>query len=143
MDIGRAAAGDLPAIRDLLRACDLRDEDVGGPGQHFFTARSGPELAGCIGLEVHGPDALLRSFAVAPGRRGRGLGAALHDRAVEEARALGIRRLYLLTTTVRERAARGGFVDVPREQVPPPIRDGAQFRSLCPASASCMMLRIG
>jgi len=143
MDIRRAVAGDLPEIRALLRACDLRDEDVGEAGQLFLIARNRPELAGCIGVDVHGQDALLRSFAVAPACRGRGLGAALHDRAVEEARALGVRRLFLLTSTVRERAARSGFEDVPREELPASIRDSAQVRSLCPATAACMQLRIG
>ena len=143
MDIGRAAAGDLPEIRALLRACDLRDEDVGEAGQLFLVARIGPEMAGCIALEVHGQDALLRSFAVSPACRGRGLGAALHERAVEEARALAVRRLFLLTSTVRERAARSGFEDVPREAVPASIREGAQFGLLCPATSACMQLRIG
>jgi amino-acid N-acetyltransferase len=143
MDIGRAVTGDLPGIRALLRACDLRDEDVGEAGHLFLIARSGPELTGCIGVEVHGQDALLRSFAVSPACRGRGLGAALHDRAVEEARTLGVRRLFLLTSTVRERAARSGFEDFPREDLPASIREGPQVRSLCPATATCMQLRIG
>jgi len=143
MDIRRAVAGDLPEIRALLRACDLRDEDVGEAGQLFLIARNRPELAGCIGVEVHGQDALLRSFAVAPACRGRGRGAALHDRAVEEARALGVRRLFILTSTARDRAARSGFEDFPREDLPASIRDGAQVGSLCPATAACMQLRIG
>lgn len=142
MEIGWASAGDLPEIRALLRACGLPDDDVGTPGQRFLVARSGAGPLGCIGLEVHGPDALLRSFAVAPAQRRRGVGAALHDRAVKEAAALGVRRLYLLTTTVRERALRHGFADVPRELVPASIREGAQFRSLCPATAACMVLRV-
>jgi N-acetylglutamate synthase-like GNAT family acetyltransferase len=142
MDIGWASDGDLPEIRALLRACALQDDDVGRPGQRFLVARSGAELLGCIGFEVHGQDGLLRSFAVAPGQRRRGLGAALHDRAVKEAAALGVRRLFLLTTTVRERALRAGFMDVPRELVPASIREGDQFRSLCPASAACMVLRL-
>jgi amino-acid N-acetyltransferase len=142
MDIGRAAAGDLPAIRALLRSCDLRDDDVGEAGQHFFLARGGADLAGCIGIEVHGQDALLRSFAVSPAWRRQGLGAALHERAMTMARELGIRDLYLLTTTVRERALRDGFEDVARETVPEAIREGSQFRGLCPASAACMRARV-
>jgi amino-acid N-acetyltransferase len=142
MEVGRAAAADLPGIRALLRDCDLRVEDVGAAGQDYFVARDGAALAGCIGLEIHGRDGLLRSFAVAPAWRRRGIGAALHDRAVEEARARGVRRLFLLTTTVRERALRAGFVDVPRSQVPASIRDGEQFRTLCPSTATCMELRL-
>ena len=98
---------------------------------------------GCIGLEVHGRAGLLRSFAVAPAWRHRGLGASLQAAAVELARAAGIGALYILTTTVRERALRDGFEDVAREAVPAAIRAGSQFRGLCPASAACMRLRVG
>ena len=143
MDIGAAAAGDLPAIRDLLRGCALSPDDVGGMGaQRLLVAREGGELLGCIGLEVHGEAGLLRSFAVAPAFRRRGVGAALHDAAVALARGLGIRDLYILTTTVRERALHGGFEDVERGSVPEAIREGSQFRGLCPASAACMRLRV-
>jgi amino-acid N-acetyltransferase len=139
MDIGPASAGDLPAIRDLLRGCGLAAADVDGrDGQRFLVAREGGELLGCIGLEVHGAAGLLRSFAVSQAHRRRGLGAVLHDRAVEMARGLGVRELFILTTTVRERALRDGFVDVPREEVPPSIREGSQFQGMCPATAACM-----
>jgi amino-acid N-acetyltransferase len=66
----------------------------------------------------------------------------LHERAVELARDLGIRDLFILTTTVRERALRDGFEDVAREVVPAAIREGSQFQGLCPASAACMRLRL-
>ena len=143
MDIGPASAGELPAIRDLLRACALSPDDVDGEGtQRLLVAREGRELLGCIGLEVHGEAGLLRSFAVAPSHRRRGVGAALNEAAVGLARELGIRDLYILTTTVRERALRAGFEDVAREGVPAVIREGSQFRGQCPASAACMRLRV-
>lgn len=131
-------------MRSLLEACGLDSSDVaGGPAQRFLVARAGGEIVGCIGLEIHGPSGLLRSFAVAPAWRRHGLGAALHAAAREMARAEGVRELYILTTTVRERALRDGFEDVARERVPEAIREGSQFRGLCPASAACMRLRLG
>jgi amino-acid N-acetyltransferase len=143
MDIGPAAAGDLPAIRDLLLACALSPDDVDGAGdQRLLIAREGEKLAGCIGLEVNGEAGLLRSFAVAPAFRRRGVGASLHDAAVALARGLGIRDLYILTTTVRERALRDGFEDVERGSVPAAIREGSQFNGQCPASAACMRMRV-
>jgi amino-acid N-acetyltransferase len=143
MDIGPAAAGDMPAIRALLLTCELRADDVDGTGaQAILIAREGGGLAGCIGLEVHGQAGLLRSFAVAPAFRRRGVGATLHDAAVALARALGIRDLYILTTTVRERALRDGFEDVERGSVPAAIREGRQFNGQCPASAACMRMRV-
>jgi amino-acid N-acetyltransferase len=143
MDIGPASAGDLPAIRDLLRGCALSADDVDGSGaQRFLAARELGAMAGCIGLEVHGEAGLLRSFAVAPAFRRRGVGAALHDAAVGVARGLGVKDLYILTTTVRERALGDGFEDVARESVPAAIREGSQFKGQCPASAACMRLRV-
>jgi amino-acid N-acetyltransferase len=143
VDVAPATPVDLPAVRELLLACDLRVEDVGGEGQHFLLAREGGNLLGCIGLEIHGEAGLLRSFAVAPAARRRGIGAVLNEAALRLARSLSVRDLYLLTTTVRERALRDGFVDVPREEVPETIRAGPQFQGLCPAAAACMRRRIG
>jgi amino-acid N-acetyltransferase len=143
MDIGPASAGDLPAIRDLLQGCALSADDVNGSGaQRFLVAREGGAVAGCIGLEVHGEAGLLRSFAVGPAFRRRGVGAALHDAAVGMARGLGVKDLYILTTTVRERALGDGFEDVARESVPEGIRQGSQFQGSCPASAACMRLGV-
>jgi amino-acid N-acetyltransferase len=142
VEIREAAPGDLPAIRELLAACGLPTADVGGAGQRYLAATRCGALLGCIGLEGHGRAGLLRSFAVAPGERRRGLGAALHDRAVELARALGIGELWILTTTARERALRSGFAEAARDEVPEGIRVSAQFRGLCPASASCLRTRV-
>ncbi|MGA8890282.1 MAG: arsenic resistance N-acetyltransferase ArsN2 [Anaeromyxobacteraceae bacterium] len=144
MEVRPATRDDLPAIRALLEASALPAADVDGEGaQRLLVAREDGRLAGCIGLEVHGDAGLLRSFAVAPPLRRRGIGAALHDAAVVQARTLGVRDLYVLTTTVKERALRTGFEEVAREQVPEALRAGAQFRSLCPASAACLRLRLG
>jgi len=142
VDVAPATPADLPAVRELLLACDLRIEDVGGEGQHFLLAREGGNLLGCIGLEIHGEAGLLRSFAVAPAARRRGIGAVLNDAALGLARSLSVRDLFILTTTVRERALRDGFVDVPREEVPEAIRAGPQFRGLCSATAACMRRRL-
>ncbi|MEI6226024.1 MAG: GNAT family N-acetyltransferase [Deltaproteobacteria bacterium] len=142
MDVASATPADLPAVRELLLACDLRIEDVGGEGQHFLLAREGRDLLGCIGLEIHGEAGLLRSFAVAPAARRRGIGAVLNQAAIALARSFSVRDLYVLTTTVRERALRDGFVDVPREEVPEAIRAGPQFQGLCSATAACMRRRL-
>lgn len=144
MEVRPATRDDLPAIRALLEDSALPASDVDGEGsQEFLVAREDGRLAGCIGLEVHGPAGLLRSFAVPSALRRRGIGAALHEAAVARARALGVRDLYVLTTTVKERALRTGFEEVAREEVPEALREGAQFRSLCPASAACLRLRLG
>ncbi len=142
MEIVPATTEDLADLRGLVRSCGLRDEDMGLPGQRFLVAREEGRPVGCIGLEVHGAAGLLRSFAVEPGSRGRGVGRALHGRALALARELGLRDLFILTTTVREMALAWGFEEVGRDVVPEAIRQGEQFRSLCPATASCLRLRV-
>ena len=54
-------------------------------------------LVGCVGIETAGDVALLRMLAVAPERRGEGLGYVLVEAATERARSQGVRRLYLVT----------------------------------------------
>ena len=134
---------DLPAIRTLLAGLALPAEDVGGPAQAFLVAREGGALAGCVGLERCGEDALLRSLAVVPRLQGAGLGRALHAQALEAARAQGLRALYLLTTTAAPFFERAGFVRVDRASAPAPIAASPEFSALCPASAVCMRLALG
>ena len=53
-------------------------------------------------------------------------------------RAEGLRTIVLLTQTAESFFAKRGYALTPREQVPEPIRQTAEFRSLCPATAACM-----
>jgi amino-acid N-acetyltransferase len=57
---------------------------------------------------------------------------------IAEAESRGIRGLYLLTTTAERYFPSFGFREVPRDQVPDDVRETAEFRSACPASATVM-----
>jgi arsenate reductase len=133
---------DVPAIRALLTSLGLPAQDVGGPAQSFLVVCEGEALAGCVGLERCGEDALLRSLAVVPRLQGAGLGRALRAQAVEAARAQGLRTLYLLTTTAAPFFERAGFARVDRAAAPAPIAASPEFSALCPASAVCMRLAL-
>ncbi len=61
------------------------------PGDHDVP------LVGCVAIERIEDAGLLRMLAVAPERRGEGLGYLLVDTASEKARREGIRSLYLVT----------------------------------------------
>jgi N-acetylglutamate synthase-like GNAT family acetyltransferase len=54
-------------------------------------------IAACVAIEPAGDDALLRLLAVAPERRGEGLGYLLLETAMRKARAEGALHLYLVT----------------------------------------------
>jgi len=131
-----------PEARDLLAASDLPVEDLEhGSGTLLFGCVSGGMLAGIIGLELHGADALLRSLAVTGAERGSGLGAALVYHVEAQAADRGVRTVYLLTTTAETYFERLGYRLAARDQAPPAIRRSSQFSGLCPSSASFMMKR--
>ncbi len=133
-----ATAGDAAAIAALLATCGLPSHDIGAHLDHFLVARDGERLVGTIGLEVHGAEGLLRSLAVVEDRRGGGIARRLYAALLVHARATGVRRLHLLTTTAEGFFALLGFRPVPRESVPDAIRATEEFRALCPATALCM-----
>jgi N-acetylglutamate synthase-like GNAT family acetyltransferase len=80
----------------------------------------------------------VRSFAVAPNWRGRGVGKELGTALLQRAVAAGVRKVYLLTNTIRELAARHGFREIPRDEVPAAVRESVEFRLNCCDTAVAM-----
>lgn len=136
-----ARPSDAAAIERLLVASSLPTAGVAESLGGFIVADSDGEIVGVAGLEDGGDSALLRSVAVAPAWRSRGLGRALVTRAIANAESRGLRALYLLTTTAERYFPSFGFVPTMRESVPEPVRASREFQDLCPASAVVMMRR--
>ena len=133
-----ARAADLPAVERLLLANGLPLDGVKEALGSFVVAQAGDDVVGVAGVEVCRDNALLRSVAVAPEWRSRGLGRALVTRAIADAGARGIRALYLLTTTAERYFPSFGFERISRDDVPDDVRATAEFRTACPASAAVM-----
>jgi amino-acid N-acetyltransferase len=138
LTVRSATAADAPAIRDLLERSGLPTSDLSTARAEFVIADGAGQMAGVGALERFGRAALLRSVAVEPQRRGSGVGRMIIAELERRARAAGIGELILLTLTAQDFFARLGYSAKPREQVPPPVLESAEFRSLCPASAVCM-----
>jgi amino-acid N-acetyltransferase len=136
--IERARPGDIGEIEDLLTVSDLPIEGASAHLEHFFVARDGGSLAGVIGLEQYGEDGLLRSLAVRESHRSKGIGNNLYLRLIDEARALGIRRLILLTTTAEVYFSARGFRKAGRDTIKGALQQSAEFTGACPESALCM-----
>jgi N-acetylglutamate synthase-like GNAT family acetyltransferase/SAM-dependent methyltransferase len=134
MVIGPAGRHDISAIEALLAESELPAE-VEAHLADFLVATHGGRVVGCVGMEVRGPDALFRSLVVAQAYRGIGLGQRLYTALEELAKGKGVKRAYLLTTTIEPLAESWGFRRLDRDQVPQAIQETSEFRGGCCASA--------
>lgn len=143
--IRRAKPDDAPAIERLLTGADLPTVGVADiidahPGDFFVaeTAVAPWQIVAVAGLEICCDSAVLRSVAVDPAWRSRGLGRELIRQIVCDAESRGIRALYLLTMTAEQYFPRLGFEQIERSSVPGEIAATVEFRSACPATAIAM-----
>jgi amino-acid N-acetyltransferase len=138
--IRASVSSDLSAVAALLHDAKLPIEDLAtAPGLKLWVLEIEGQLAGAVGLEgTANAGCLLRSLAVAASYQRRGLGQALVAHVESDARAHGIKRLVLLTETAQPLFQKLGYEVIERSAVPEPLRQSAEFRSLCPASAVCM-----
>ena len=138
MLIRPARERDLASVQVLLRDAQLPWEDVALHFGSFVVGEQGGALVACAGFKHYAAEALVRSVAIAAPLRSAGLGAALCDTLLGDARRRGVRDAYLLTTSAPRFFARLGFAPVAREHAPPAIRATREFAELCPASAQLM-----
>jgi amino-acid N-acetyltransferase len=133
-----AEPADLLAVLELLARAQLPREGVAEALSHFVIAENRGRLVGVAGLEVYGESALLRSVAVEESWRGSGVGRTLIERALSITRQRGIKDVFLLTTTAEDYFPRFGFACVSRDSVTEPVKESAEFKEACPASAVVM-----
>lgn len=132
-------ADDINALRQLLESAGLPTADLAAiKDLRLWVLEADGQQLGVIALERFGTHALLRSLAISPEHRNRGLGRSLVGRLELDARAEGITRLTLLTETAEKFFQHLGYEPIDRKDVPEEVRQSAEFCSLCPLSAVCM-----
>jgi N-acetylglutamate synthase-like GNAT family acetyltransferase len=137
-----ATASDASDVEALLTTSHLPLDGVREALGCFVVAHDEGRLVGVAGIEecgVRGEHALLRSVAVDPAWRSRGLGRTLVSRAIALAESRGAKALYLLTTTAESYFPSFGFARTSRDTVPDAVRATAEFQGACPASATVMV----
>jgi amino-acid N-acetyltransferase len=138
-ELRAATEGDLAFTRLLLEQAGLPTGDLAASKPSFTALREDGRVVAAGALQAFGSAALLRSVVVAGDRRGVGLGQAIVQELEKQAHATRVGRLILLTQTAAEFFARLGYRSIERSDVPEDVRGSEEFRSLCPASATCMM----
>jgi len=133
-----ATTDEAKIIHDLLARSGLPTGDLSTARPEFVVAAHGGQIIGIGALEHFGSAALVRSVAVEAQSRGSGVGRLIVEELERRARTARIDELILLTLTARDFFERLGYSAKERSDVPPAVRESAEFRSLCPATAVCM-----
>lgn len=94
-----AASLDLDlGFQNFQQEIESLPRDYGPPTGAFFLAEWDGEFVGCVGLRTFDPDACeMKRLYVSPSARGHGVGRALAEAIVGEARRLGYRSMRLDT----------------------------------------------
>jgi amino-acid N-acetyltransferase len=102
--------------------------------REFWVTEEDGEIVGCAALRIYTQGlAEICSLAVAPGQQGRGIGQGLVRRCLDEARGLGITRVFGLTYQVAF-FEKLGFQVTPMDSLPEKVwRDCAS----CPFLDNC------
>jgi amino-acid N-acetyltransferase len=136
-------AQSFEAFRSLLKASGLPADDLDFNKDLLVGYFEGNALVGTGGLEVYGSYGLLRSLSVKLGIRGKSVGTHITEYLIDEARRKKLKAIYLLTETARGFFEKRGFMDIPRDSVPEPLKASSEFSHVCPTSATAMVLDIG
>jgi N-acetylglutamate synthase-like GNAT family acetyltransferase len=145
----RKSEADIPALvsaqaehwTEVAALLEAQGLPVAGALEHlgnFLILMDEGSVVAMAGLEAYPPDGLLRSVAVRPSAQKRGLGGLLTAAVLERARGLGIRHVYLLTTTAAPFFERHGFERVARSELPAALGASRELQGACPASAVAM-----
>ncbi len=140
--IAGAEQKDVEAIKAILVANDLPTAGVDDHWRTFVVARDGDRIIACGGAEAYPTAALIRSIAVLPEYRSRGLGRRIVRQLIDRLASRGLREFYLLTTTAEKYFRKRGFKKVDRDEVHPQLLASREFQDACPKSAVCMRLRM-
>src|SRR3989475_12151843 len=97
--IAAATSADLPALLELLGQSALPTAGLADHLDTTLVAREAGHVVGSAALELYGTTALLRSVAVAPRPRGRGVGQEPTRHPLALARRRKIRTAYPLPGT--------------------------------------------
>lgn len=137
------AVSSIEEITALLTESALPIADISAsPSLRFFGTRDASALAAVIGLELYPPVGLLRSLAVRPALRKRGIARKLVSFAESFAATRGVESLFLLTTAADQFFRGLGYLPVSRDEAPSTIQATAQFCRLCPASSAFLSKRV-
>jgi len=142
-NVRRGDSSDIGQMTSLLKASGLPTDDLESIAQlDIWLLETEGRAVGTIALERYGSEGLLRSLAIAPEYRNRGLARRLVSKLEQDASADGVELLVLLTQTAEVFFQKLGYSNTDRSEISQTLKQSAEFKTLCPASARCMSRRL-
>ena len=140
-----ATVADLADVEALVAAAELTLDGLAAcvsGGTAVICREHDGCLLGAAATERYGDVAFLRSVAVHAPVRWHGLGRALVERALADARAAGAGEAWLLTETAEPFFASLGWIRADRADAPAAVAASVEFTSACPTTAIAMRRRL-
>lgn len=130
MRLRRARPDEQARVLAVLEGCSMYTTSVTLEGGRYWLAEDEdtPDPLGCIGLESGAGCSLIRSAAVLPPARGRGLGRRLAGAALDCARERGDRAVYLFSDGAGAFWSRLGFEAVDTAEIAQALPNTPQVR---------------
>ncbi|AGH86104.1 MULTISPECIES: GNAT family N-acetyltransferase [Ralstonia solanacearum species complex] len=138
VQLRQASRADCNEVAALLRRCGLPADDIHDIIDAFQIALEKGRVIGCAAMEQGGKSIVVRSVAVDPVCRDRGIASRLIETLLLRAHGAGAREAYLLSTSAPSYFARWGFSLFPADKAPAEVRASATFRNAERSSALCM-----
>jgi radical SAM superfamily enzyme YgiQ (UPF0313 family)/ubiquinone/menaquinone biosynthesis C-methylase UbiE/N-acetylglutamate synthase-like GNAT family acetyltransferase len=129
-------------IEKVLTECRLSTAALDGHILNFYLAKSKSIIVGCIGLEIYGKYGIIRSTAVLPQHRKKGIGWKLVEKMVDFARDQGVEELYLKTENEASFFQRVGFTPISSQQIPAKIINAEMLSESCCSRATTMTMNL-
>jgi amino-acid N-acetyltransferase len=130
---------DILEVELLLNGCSLPTADLKiNHTVQFFGVYQNKNLIACIGVEIYGDAALLRSLAVDSKSRKKGIARQLSEYVENYCNQNSVREVFLLTETAEKYFENHGYKIQNRDDAPLHIKSTTQFSDLCPSSSIFM-----
>lgn len=128
MLIRPARVPDARSICDLVNAYAEKSlmlhrslESVYVELREFFVAEDAGQIVGCVAGDIYWGNLMeIRSLAVAADQKGKGVGRGLVQACIDDARQLGITRIFAMTYE-KDFFVRLGFREIPLQALPEKI----------------------
>lgn len=125
VELTKANLSDIPNMQNLVIPeveagviLARSSDEIATNIRSYIIAREDNEIVGFCALHIHTPElAEIRSLIVKESKRGMGIGQSLIDKAMQEAKILGLKKVLTLTYK-QSFFEKLGFVEIPKESIP-------------------------